>query len=316
MLRCWKDVTDLSLSFEKGATMKNCRFFDPCDYGRGRNAGVAFTLIELLVVIAIIGILAALLLPGLGKSKCHAQGIYCQSNFRQQITAWLMYVHDCQDRLPFGHKHPDLNLPDDRYTWVQGFMDWNTPTKPDNWDPMLHVAQSPVAPYLGNSFAVWRCPGDRSTGTPPSGDRVPRVRSISINPFVGGDVDSRCPERYIWDSWVSWRKLSQMIDPGPARTFVFIVERPESIVEGSFWLSDKGFLTYPQSIEIDDWPGLSHARADSLAYADGHCELRKWKDPRTTPNSISGQGYPPYATPSPNNPDIIWLQERFTRAKR
>lgn len=270
---------------------------------------------ELLVVIAVIAILAGLLLPTLGKAKSKAQGIQCLSNLKQHALAWGMYAEDSHDQLPFGHKHPDLDLPNDRYTWVLGVMDWNDRRKPDNWDTTLHAAKSPVMPYLGTSFEVWRCPADRSTGIRSDGATVPRVRSISMNPFVGGDVDGRCPERHIWEEWVSWRKLSEMTDPGPARTFVFIVERPESVIEGSFWLSDKGFLARPQLFEILDWPGFSHSRADSLSFADGHCELKKWNDPRTTPATIVGQSYPPYKTRSPNNLDIRWLQERYTRAQ-
>ena len=57
-----------------------------------------FTLVELLVVIAIIGILAAILLPALAKSKLSAQRAACESNLRQLNFATLMYWDDNNGR--------------------------------------------------------------------------------------------------------------------------------------------------------------------------------------------------------------------------
>lgn len=70
-----------------------------------RNAR-GFTLIELLVVIAIIAILAAILFPVFAKAREKARQSSCLSNLKQLGSAYMMYVQDYDETLPYASVAP------------------------------------------------------------------------------------------------------------------------------------------------------------------------------------------------------------------
>ena len=275
----------------------------------------AFTLIELLVVIAIIAILAALLLPALALAKEKAKSITCMNGNNQLTMAWRFYADENDGRLVAsgrpGPHHPE---------WVGGnWLDKNNLRKSDNWDVdywIKGINQSGrkisnrgnlLYPHAGNNTEIFNCPSDNSVGINNKGQKVPRLRSRSINNWVGGP------------SWGSaggpyhvYLKDTDMNDPGPSNTFVLLDEREDSINDGYFVVDMAGWPDRSQ--RMVDFPASYHNKAAGFSFADGHAEIHKWQDKRTYPGI--NKGNMALNVGMVNNPDLYWMMEKATRPIR
>jgi prepilin-type N-terminal cleavage/methylation domain-containing protein len=67
-------------------------------YKRQERSQSGFTLVEVLAVVVIIGLLCGLLLPVLAAAREKARQGRCISNLRQLGQAFIMYMHDYEER--------------------------------------------------------------------------------------------------------------------------------------------------------------------------------------------------------------------------
>jgi len=262
-----------------------------------------FTLIELLVVIAIIAVLAGLLLPALSRAKAQAQGVICAGNLRQMSLSWLLYADDNRDRIP-----PNEHVV--HGTWVRGSLD-NAVPRPDNTN-VLNLMNSHLWPYH-RTLGIWRCPSDKSVSRH-GGQNLARVRSISMNSHLNSRTDA-------WDNtdqypFKIFRRVGDMTVRGPSGIFVFLDEREDRINNGYFGVEMSGFEPrVPAALRLIDFPGSYHNGAANVAFADNHMERKRWQDKRTVPPLLKAKNLVPIAS-SPDNMDVIWLQERSTELRR
>jgi prepilin-type N-terminal cleavage/methylation domain-containing protein/prepilin-type processing-associated H-X9-DG protein len=146
----------------------------------------AFTLVELLVVIAIISILAAMLMPALGKAVGAARIIECANNERQFMMGVLLFMPEHAGIVPPQGYHPYSRMP------------WLTRLHQQEYLPDLGMLICPGAP---DSYGV----GGNTRGNPH--DRNDPVWREHFWEFTHFD-----------DRWYDdpWRGVDE---PGPVQSF-------------------------------------------------------------------------------------------------
>ncbi len=212
---------------------------------RLRHSASAFTLIELLTVIAIIGILAAIVVPTVGKVRLSAQRAAALSNVRQIALAMNVYASDGSGYLP---------------RQVENGLDWSG------------VLVTSGALSADGVFASGADEIGRRVLTPPAGITNLQIRSFGINSakytYLGGGYRSPWPKT-ITDT-------PSRLDNIPSH-IMLVGENWGGEEENS-----GAYVGVPENEGIDGYArNLYNGSGANYAFADGHAEFRSAEEMNT-----------------------------------
>jgi prepilin-type N-terminal cleavage/methylation domain-containing protein/prepilin-type processing-associated H-X9-DG protein len=274
-----------------------------------------FSLVELLLVAAIVSLLAALLLAALGKGRARVVQLQCLNNQRQLTLVWLLYAEDhAQQMVPNGYDdHPQTDSGQPRL-WVAGGSHLNPMALVDS-RYLLDPRFAAFADYV-QTLALYKCPADRRTRRIFRTD-VPQTRSYSLNGYLGPTSDFA---QFNSEGYIQFRQLGDLALKSPAKTLAFSEVNPYSICFPAFLVEmpEVGQPHRPNADGFFHFPSALHQGAGVTSFADGHAEIRRWHDGRTTAPVVQNipeeRGGPAisHAVNSPRNPDLNWLRKHST----
>jgi len=172
---------------------------------------------------------------------------------------------------------------------------------------LLDHTAYPYGAYLGtyvNVYTAFKCPADFSLCTI-YGQKLPRVRSYSMNNFIGAPSRSNSTDANAMSNpqgsskYAPFRTISRI--RSPSMTFVVLDEREDSINDGSF------FTRPDQPGYLEDVPSNRHGNAGGFSFADGHSEIHKWTSAYITQPIQSTPINDANLAGTPGVGDVYWL---------